>query len=38
MRAKLPEREPEMLARWAAMNLFQKLRDDATGRGGVHPA
>lgn len=32
MRGKLPEREPEMLERWAKMNMFQRLRDDARGR------
>ena len=32
MRAGLPKREPDMLARWAAMGLFHKLRADAAGR------
>ncbi len=32
MRAGLPEREPEILARWAEMNLFAALRKDAAGR------
>ena len=32
MRAGLAKREPKMLARWAAMGLFQKLRADAAGR------
>jgi len=32
MRAGLPAREPEILARWAEMNLFQTLRDAADGR------
>ena len=32
MRAGLPKREPEILARWAEMNLYQALREDAAGR------
>jgi isoleucyl-tRNA synthetase len=32
MRAGLPKREPDMLARWAAMDLFKKLRADGAGR------
>ncbi|MHA1569388.1 MAG: isoleucine--tRNA ligase, partial [Alphaproteobacteria bacterium] len=32
MRASLPKREPEILARWAAMDLFRRLREDAAGR------
>ncbi|MEX0808417.1 MAG: class I tRNA ligase family protein, partial [Dongiaceae bacterium] len=32
MRGNLPEREPEMLARWQAMDLFGKLRANAKGR------
>ncbi len=32
MRGRLPEREPEMLARWADMKLFEKLREDSKGR------
>jgi isoleucyl-tRNA synthetase len=32
MRAGLPKREPEILARWAEMDLFQALRDAAAGR------
>ncbi len=32
MRAGLPKREPELLARWAAMGLFHKLREDSKGR------
>ncbi|MCH8183770.1 MAG: isoleucine--tRNA ligase [Proteobacteria bacterium] len=32
MRAGLPKREPELLARWAAMGLFRKLREDSKGR------
>ncbi len=32
MRANLPEREPQILARWRAMGLFQRLRAAARGR------
>ena len=32
MRAGLPKREPDILARWAEMNLFQLLREGADGR------
>ena len=32
MRAKLPTREPETLARWQEMKLFERLRADAKGR------
>jgi len=32
MRAGLPQREPEMLARWAAMDLYRVLRTDSAGR------
>nr|WP_180901069.1 MULTISPECIES: isoleucine--tRNA ligase [unclassified Martelella] len=32
MRAGLPEREPEMVARWQEMGLYKKLREDARGR------
>ncbi|MEX1204992.1 MAG: isoleucine--tRNA ligase [Dongiaceae bacterium] len=32
MRANLPEREPQTLARWRAMGLFQRLRAAARGR------
>ncbi|MDX1421926.1 MAG: class I tRNA ligase family protein, partial [Kiloniellales bacterium] len=32
MRAGLPKREPEILARWAEMDLFQALRDAAAGQ------
>ncbi|MEX2201712.1 MAG: isoleucine--tRNA ligase [Dongiaceae bacterium] len=31
MRGNLPEREPEMLARWAAMGLFDRLRANSKG-------
>jgi len=32
MRASLPKREPEILARWAEMDLFGRLREEAAGR------
>jgi isoleucyl-tRNA synthetase len=32
MRAGLPQKEPEILARWARLNLYQRLRDAARGR------
>ena len=32
MKAGLPKREPELLARWEAMNLFRRLREAARGR------
>ena len=32
MRAGLPKREPEILARWEEMKLFERLRADAAGR------
>jgi isoleucyl-tRNA synthetase len=32
MKAGLPKREPELLARWEAMNLFRRLRESAKGR------
>jgi isoleucyl-tRNA synthetase len=32
MRGNLPEREPQMLARWADMNLFARLRESGKGR------
>ncbi len=32
MRAGLPKREPDMLARWREMRLFERLRADAKGR------
>ena len=32
MKARLPEREPEMLARWAGMDLPARLREDGNGR------
>ena len=32
MRAGLPQKEPEMLARWQALGLYQRLREAAQGR------
>ena len=32
MRAGLPQREPEILARWKQRNLYQRLRDTSAGR------
>src|SRR5690606_8499480 len=32
MRAGLPQREPEFVARWAEMGLYERLREDAKGR------
>ncbi len=32
MRAGLPQREPEILARWAAMDLYARMRESAAGR------
>ncbi|VAW01832.1 Isoleucyl-tRNA synthetase, partial [hydrothermal vent metagenome] len=32
MRAGLPKREPQWLKRWADMNMYQRLRKDASGR------
>ncbi len=32
MRAGLPKKEPELLARWHEMNLYKRLREDAKGR------
>ncbi|MGX1787786.1 isoleucine--tRNA ligase [Bosea sp. NPDC055332] len=32
MRAGLPQREPELLARWAKMDLYRKLREAGQGR------
>src|SRR5512136_1053058 len=32
MKAGLPKREPEILARWAAMDLYGRQRKDAAGR------
>jgi hypothetical protein len=32
MRAGLPKKEPELVARWQEMDLYRKLRDDAKDR------
>ncbi len=32
MRAGLPEKEPQIVARWQEMDLYRKLREDAAGR------
>ena len=32
MKAGLPEREPQLLARWAKMRLYDRLREEAMGR------
>lgn len=32
MRAGLPQREPEFVARWTEMGLYERLREDAKGR------
>ena len=32
MRAGLPKKEPEMIARWEEQDLYKKLREDAAGR------
>ncbi|MFO0405272.1 MAG: isoleucine--tRNA ligase [Labrys sp. (in: a-proteobacteria)] len=32
MRAGLPQKEPEILKRWQAMNLYRRLRESAAGR------
>ncbi len=32
MRAGLPQKEPELLDRWAKMNLYGRLRETAAGR------
>lgn len=32
MRAGLPKKEPEILARWKAMDLYKRLREDAAGK------
>ena len=38
MRAGLPQREPELLARWRELGLYRRLRDAAKGAAEVHPA
>ncbi len=32
MKAGLPQREPELLERWAEMRLYDRLREEAMGR------
>ncbi|OGP81912.1 MAG: isoleucine--tRNA ligase [Deltaproteobacteria bacterium RBG_16_58_17] len=32
MKANLPKREPEMLARWNAMRIYDRIREDSQGR------
>ncbi len=32
MRANLPHREPEILARWQELDLYQKIRETCNGR------
>ena len=32
MKASLPKREPELLARWQDLDLYRKLREDSEGR------
>ncbi|MCB1419675.1 MAG: class I tRNA ligase family protein, partial [Notoacmeibacter sp.] len=32
MRAGLPQKEPQIVARWEEMNLYRKLRESAGGR------
>jgi len=32
MKANLPQREPEILKRWEALDLYRRLRDDSKGR------
>ena len=38
MKANLPTSEPETLARWAAMDLYGKIRERRAGRAEVRPA
>ena len=38
MRAGLPKKEPELLKRWADMDLFQRLRAESRGPAEVRPA
>ena len=35
MRAGLPKKEPEIVARWQEMDLYRLLREDAKGREGT---
>ena len=38
MKADLPRREPEILKRWAEMDLYGRLQGPEPGRAPVHPA
>ena len=38
MRAGLPQKEPEILARWVRLDLYHRLREAARGRTQIHPA
>ena len=38
MRAGLPQREPEILARWEKIDLYEQLREAAKGRDEIRPA
>ena len=38
MRGDLPKKEPQILARWDAMDLWGKLRAASAGPAAVHPA
>ena len=38
MRAGLPQKEPELLARWAELGLYERLREAARGRAEIRPA
>ena len=38
MRAGLPQKEPEILARWDELDLYRRLREAAKGRDEIHPA
>ena len=38
MRAGLPQKEPEILARWEQMDLYGRLREAARGPAEIRPA
>ena len=38
MRGDLPKKEPQILARWEAMDLWRRLRESSQGPPAVHPA
>ena len=38
MRAGLPQKEPEILARWAKLGIYRRLREAARGRDQVRAA